>query len=118
MKCLHCGKECFEDKYPEVVFKDGDLCVCEECSIDYEQKGKSFGHRSEHMNVHQRVVFDLITNMWYNELENGKDFQTEGVSMFEEWCIDNLETEEQKAIMEKIKHHVDAISDALYCFER
>ena len=39
MKCLHCGKECFDDKYPEVVFKDGELCVCEECSIDYEQKG-------------------------------------------------------------------------------
>lgn len=71
--------------------------------------------RSEHMNVHQRVVFDLMINMWYNELENGKDFQTEGVSMFEEWCEDNLTTEEQKTIMEKIKHHVDAISDVLYC---
>ena len=72
---------------------------------------------SSQMNVHQNKVFDLMINMWYNELENGKDFQSEGVSMFEIWCIDNLETEEQKAIMEKIKNHVDAISDILYCEE-
>lgn len=35
MKCQDCGKECFDDKYPEVVFKDECHCICENCSINY-----------------------------------------------------------------------------------
>ena len=37
MKCACCGKECYNDKYPEVVFKDAISVICEECSIDYEE---------------------------------------------------------------------------------
>lgn len=36
MKCTSCGGECFDGEYPEVVFKDEEKCICEECSIDYE----------------------------------------------------------------------------------
>lgn len=38
--CSSCGKTCFDNQYPEVVFKDlyRKEFVCEECSIDYEQK--------------------------------------------------------------------------------
>lgn len=39
MKCTCCGKECYENKYPEVVFKDEQNIICEECSIDYEMDG-------------------------------------------------------------------------------
>jgi len=35
MKCQDCGKECFDDKCPEVVFKDECYCICENCSINY-----------------------------------------------------------------------------------
>lgn len=37
MKCTCCGKECYNDKYLEVVFKDENSVICEECSIDYEE---------------------------------------------------------------------------------
>lgn len=37
MKCTVCGQECFEEQYPEVVFSYEEYCVCEECSIDYEE---------------------------------------------------------------------------------
>jgi len=37
MKCTVCLRECFNAEYPEVVFKDDNYCVCEDCSIDYEQ---------------------------------------------------------------------------------
>ena len=37
MKCTICGQECFDNKYPEVVFKNKTNCICEECSIDYEE---------------------------------------------------------------------------------
>jgi len=37
MKCTACGQECFEDViYPQAVFWDDKKCVCEECSIDFE----------------------------------------------------------------------------------
>lgn len=35
MKCTACGQECFNNKYPEVVFRDDNNCICEECSIYY-----------------------------------------------------------------------------------
>jgi len=35
MKCQDCGKECFEEKYPKVIFKDECHCICEVCSINY-----------------------------------------------------------------------------------
>ena len=39
--CSSCGKTCFDNQYPEVVFKDlyRKEFVYEECSIDYEEKG-------------------------------------------------------------------------------
>ena len=37
MKCTSCGKECYEEQYPEVVFQNETHCICEECSIDYEE---------------------------------------------------------------------------------
>jgi len=37
MKCTSCGKECYEEQYPEVVFQSETHCICEECSIDYEE---------------------------------------------------------------------------------
>lgn len=37
MKCTSCGQECFDEHSPEVVFKDDNNCICEECSIDYEE---------------------------------------------------------------------------------
>ena len=41
MRCTCCGKECYENKYPEIVFKDELNVICEECSIDYDMnKGK------------------------------------------------------------------------------
>ena len=36
VKCTCCGKECYTNEYPEVVFMDGKNIICEECSIDYE----------------------------------------------------------------------------------
>lgn len=41
MKCSVCRKTCYDEQYPEVVFKDKKYCICEECSIDFEEvKGK------------------------------------------------------------------------------
>jgi len=38
MKCTACGNECFEDAiYPQAVFWDDKKCICEECSIDFDQ---------------------------------------------------------------------------------
>lgn len=37
MNCFACGQECFENKEPEVVFRKDDICICEHCSIDYEE---------------------------------------------------------------------------------
>ena len=37
MKCTVCGQECFDEEFPEVVFKDENNCICEECSVDYEE---------------------------------------------------------------------------------
>lgn len=39
INCTVCGQECFDDDgiYPQVVFSDENYCVCEECSIDYEE---------------------------------------------------------------------------------
>lgn len=33
MKCTCCGKECYNDNYPEIVFNDGKNIICEECSM-------------------------------------------------------------------------------------
>ncbi len=37
MKCTVCGQECYNEEFPEVVFIDENNCICEECSIDYEE---------------------------------------------------------------------------------
>jgi len=38
MNCTACGNECFEDEiYPQAVFWDDKKCICEECSIDFEE---------------------------------------------------------------------------------
>lgn len=47
MKCAACGKECFDNKYPEVVFRDKENCICEECSIDYEEIDGKIQYRKD-----------------------------------------------------------------------
>ena len=37
LSCTSCGQECFDEFYPQVVFQDATHCICEECSIDYEE---------------------------------------------------------------------------------
>lgn len=37
MKCTACGQECFDEAYPQMVFQDDKKCICEECSIDFEE---------------------------------------------------------------------------------
>ncbi len=37
LNCTVCGNVCHSDSYPEIVFKDKDNCICENCSIDYEE---------------------------------------------------------------------------------
>jgi len=37
MICTSCGNECHANKYPEFIFIDKDNCICEECSIDWEE---------------------------------------------------------------------------------
>lgn len=36
--CTCCGKTCFPNSYPEIVFFDEHNVICEECSIDYDMK--------------------------------------------------------------------------------
>jgi len=38
MRCTCCGKVCYPNSYPEVVFVDEMNVICEECSIDYDMK--------------------------------------------------------------------------------
>lgn len=66
-------------------------------------------------NLAYEICCDIYDEFLDSEEAEQDKSESEGVSMFEIWCIDNLETEEQKVIMEKIKHHVDAISDVLCC---
>lgn len=47
MKCTVCGQNCFDDQYPEVVFKDKEKCICEECSIDYEEVNRKIQRRQD-----------------------------------------------------------------------
>jgi len=47
MKCTVCGQECFDETYPEVVFKDEKYCICEECSIDYEEVNGKVQYRQD-----------------------------------------------------------------------
>ena len=47
MKCTVCGQECYDETYPEVVFKDEKYCVCEECSIDYEEVNSKVQYRQD-----------------------------------------------------------------------
>lgn len=45
IKCTCCGGECFEDQYPEIVFRDKVNLICELCSIDYEEVNGSIVQR-------------------------------------------------------------------------
>ena len=57
MKCTCCGKECYENKYPEVVFKDERNIICEECSIDYEMDGNKVRVREDLENGYDIPLF-------------------------------------------------------------
>lgn len=46
--CACCGEECFESDYPEVVFRDEENVICENCSIDYEQANGQVRRRTHH----------------------------------------------------------------------
>ena len=47
-RCSCCGEECFESDYPEVVFRDEENAICENCSIDYEQANGQVRKRIHH----------------------------------------------------------------------
>jgi len=58
------------------------------------------------MNADKKHIIDLVVNMWYNDLE------LIGTSSdFEIWCEDNIKNEKQKELMDKVKNHVDAITN-------
>lgn len=44
-RCTNCGKACFESAYPEIIFRDNDNLICEECSIDFEMDGEKVVNR-------------------------------------------------------------------------
>ncbi len=44
--CYNCGEDCFNNQYPEIIFKDDDRCICENCSIDYEEINGKIEYRS------------------------------------------------------------------------
>lgn len=35
--CSACGAECFENHFPEIVFRNKNELICEMCSIEYCQ---------------------------------------------------------------------------------
>jgi hypothetical protein len=37
IRCTSCGRLCYENKSPEIVFRNAEICICENCSIDYEE---------------------------------------------------------------------------------
>jgi hypothetical protein len=47
MKCTSCGQECFAEQYPEVVFQDENNCICEKCSLDYEDVNGNIQYRQD-----------------------------------------------------------------------
>ena len=47
MKCTECGQECFDEQFPQVVFLDESNCVCEQCSIDYEEVNGKVQYRQD-----------------------------------------------------------------------
>ena len=59
MYCTACGFECHNDKYPEVVFKDEESCICEECSIDYEEVDGKVQLRQEIIEWNEKVFKDV-----------------------------------------------------------
>lgn len=59
------------------------------------------------MNEDQKHMSDMMENYLY-------DCQENGTSDFEVWCEDNIENNEQKNLLYKIKNHVDAIANLLY----
>jgi hypothetical protein len=60
------------------------------------------------MNKNKLHILNQIINMWYNDLE-----LENGTEPFEGWCEDNIENEEQRELLERVKIHVDAITDIL-----
>ena len=44
--CTNCGKKCYQDKYPEIVFRDESQVICEECSIDFDEIGEKVVKRT------------------------------------------------------------------------
>ncbi len=48
MKCSCCREECFEDKYPEIVFVDNEgIVICENCSINFEEEDNGIVVRND-----------------------------------------------------------------------
>jgi hypothetical protein len=48
MKCSCCGEECFEDRYPEIVFVDNEgIVICENCSINFEEEDNGIVVRND-----------------------------------------------------------------------
>lgn len=58
------------------------------------------------MDKNKEHVLNLIMGMWENDL-----IEQNGCESFEDWCDENIENQEQKELMNKVKGYVDAITD-------
>jgi hypothetical protein len=71
MKCTDCGQICYNNKSPEVVFKDKDNCICEECSIDYEEVDGKVQYREDlteegSVRTYKDIKLVFENNKWCN----------------------------------------------------
>lgn len=46
-RCIVCGQTCYIDKLPEIVFRRGQICICSDCSLDYENINGKLQRRRE-----------------------------------------------------------------------
>ena len=47
LSCTICNVDCFENQYPEIVFKDSNSVICELCSIDFEETDRGILLRNQ-----------------------------------------------------------------------
>jgi len=77
IKCTVCGKECYNDKSPEIVFWDYRHCICENCSIDFEEVNGKVQYRSDLISrisvIDEEIVFKCIKD-YFSEFDDGIDF--------------------------------------------
>lgn len=57
------------------------------------------------MDRNKLKILNLIMDMWDDYL-----IKNNGVGDFEGWCNGNVDNEEQRELIDKVKYHVDAIT--------